>query len=49
MVKQDILKKRYIGQNIHILEDVTFFTKMQKTPRIILSIDFEKYFDSVKT
>ncbi len=37
----------YIGQNICILEDITFYTKMQNALGIILSIDFEKAFDSV--
>ncbi len=35
------LKGRYIGQNIHLLEDITFYTKMPKVPAIILSIDYE--------
>jgi hypothetical protein len=37
----------YIGQNIHILEDVTFFTSKENIPGILLSIDFEKAFDSL--
>ncbi len=41
------LRNRYIRQNIRILEDVPFFTKMQNTPGIILLIDFEKPFDFV--
>ncbi len=41
------LKGHYIGQNIRILEDITFFTKQNKLPGIILSIDFEKGFHSL--
>ena len=41
------LKNRFIGQNIRLLEDITFFTKNEKLPGIIFSIDFEKAFDSV--
>ncbi len=41
------LKGRYIGQNIRIIEDVSFCTKISKILRIILCIDFEKAFDSL--
>ena len=41
------LKGRYIGQNIRILEDVSFFTQSNNLPGILLSIDFEKAFDSI--
>ncbi len=41
------LKERYIGQNIRIVEDVSFFTKENQLPGILLSIDFEKAFDSL--
>ncbi len=41
------LKGQYIGQNVRILEDVTFFTKQTKSPDILLSIDFGKAFDSL--
>ena len=37
----------FIGQNIRLLEDISFFTKAENKPGIILSIDFEKAFDSV--
>ncbi len=36
------LKGSYIGQNIRILEDVSFFTNQNKLPGILLSVDFEK-------
>ncbi len=39
------LKRHYIQQNIRILEDVSFFTKENQLPGILLSIDFEKAFD----
>jgi len=41
------LPNRYIGQNIRLLEDITFFTMEENLPGIILSIDFEKAFDSI--
>ncbi len=40
------LKGWYIGQNVRILEDVTFFTKQIKSAGILLTTDFEKAFDS---
>ncbi len=41
------LKDRYIGENIRILEDIIFFTKKNCLPGILLSIDFEKAFNSL--
>ncbi len=38
---------RYIGQNIRIIEDVIYYTEKNNLPGIILSIDFEKAFDTV--
>ncbi len=38
----------YIRQNIRILEDVSFFTKQNQLPGILLSIDLEKAFDSLE-
>ncbi len=40
-------KGQYIGQNIGILEDI-FFTKHNNLRGILLSMDFEKAFDSFK-
>ncbi len=40
-------KGRYIGQNVRILDDISFFTKQNQSPGILLSIDFEKAFDSL--
>ncbi len=39
------LKGRYIGQNVRILEDISFFTKQNQLSGILLSIYFEKAFD----
>ncbi len=39
------LKGRYIGQNIRILEDISFFTQNNKLPGVLLSINFEKASD----
>ncbi len=41
------LKGRYIGQNIRLIEDLNCFTEKINTPGILLSIDFEKAFDSL--
>ncbi len=41
------LKGQYIGQNIRIFKDVTFFCNQKRLPGISLSIDFEKAFDSL--
>ncbi len=39
------LKDLFIGENIRLLEDITFFTMKHKLPGVILCIDFEKAFD----
>ncbi len=41
------LKDRFIGENIKLFKDITFFTMKDKLPGIILCIDFEKAFDSL--
>jgi exonuclease III len=41
------LPGRFIGQNIRIIEDVLFYTERENKPGIILTIDFEKAFDSL--
>ena len=38
---------RFIGENIRLVYDVLFETKRQNIPGLILSIDFEKTFDTV--
>ncbi len=41
------IKGRFVGQNIRIIEDVVYFTETENLPGIILTIDFEKDFDSI--
>ena len=38
---------RFIGENIRLIYDVLFVTKNQNIPGLLLSIDFEKAFDTV--
>ena len=38
---------RYIGENIRLIYDILFETKKQDIPCMILSVDFEKAFDTV--
>ena len=38
---------RYIGENVRLIYDVLFETKKQNIPGMILSVDFEKAFDTV--
>ncbi len=41
------VKDRYIGDPIRTAHDLLFFTKHQNIPGILLTIDFEKAYDSV--
>ncbi len=41
------LKGRYIGHNIRLLQDISFFTELKQLPCMLLAIDFEKAFDSL--
>ena len=41
------LQGRYIGDNIRLVYDILFETKMRNLSGMILSIDFEKAFDTV--
>ncbi len=41
------LKGRYIGQNIRLLQDISFFPELKQLPCMLLAIDFEKAFDSL--
>ncbi len=41
------LKGRYIGQNIRLLQDISFFTKLKQLPCMLFTIDFENAFDSL--
>ncbi len=36
-----------MGENIRLLQNITFFTKQTHTNAFFLSIDFEKAFDSL--
>ena len=38
---------RFIGENIRLIYDVLFETKQQNIPDLILSIDFEKAFNTI--
>ena len=42
------LKGRYIGSNIRIIEDIIIYTRKNNISGILLSIDFEKAFDSIR-
>ena len=42
------VKQRFIGNNIRIIEDIMIYTKQNNIKEIMLSIDFEKAFDSLK-
>ena len=41
------IKGRFIGCNIRQIEDLLIYSELQNTPGIILTIDFEKAFDSI--
>ncbi len=41
------LNDRYIGKNIMLLQEVTFYMEQRSINTILLSIDFEKAFDSL--
>ena len=45
--QKGFLSGRYIGENIRIIYDVLFETQRQNIPCLILSIDFEKAFNTV--
>lgn len=45
--QKGFLSGRHIGENIKIIYDVIFETQKQNLPGLILSIDFEKAFDTV--
>ena len=42
------VKYRFIGNNNRIIEDILMHTKLSKVPGILLAIDFEKAFDSLR-
>jgi hypothetical protein len=41
------IKGRFIGCNIRLIEDIIFYTESNNIPGILLSVDFEKAFDSI--
>ena len=42
------VKQRFIGNNIRIIEDIMIYIEHNNVKGIMLSIDFEKAFDSLK-
>ena len=38
---------RFLGENVRLIYDVLFETKKQNIPGLLLSVDFEKAFDTV--
>ena len=47
LIHENQIGGRFIGENIRLIYDVLFETKQQNIPGLILSIDFEKAFDTV--
>ena len=45
--QKGFIEGRFIGENIRLIYDVLFETKNQNIPGLLLSIDFEKAFDTV--
>ena len=41
------IKGRFIGCNVRLVEDILILTKLNNIPGILLTIDFEKAFDSI--
>ena len=46
--KTGFMKRRYIGQNIRLINDILEQTKLQNIPGILLLLDFRKAFDTIK-
>ena len=44
----DFVKMRYKGENIRLISDIMAYTKLQKIPGILVSLDFCKDFDSIE-
>ncbi len=42
------IKGRFIGCNIRLIEDIMFYTDTNNIPGILLTVDFEKAFDSIR-
>ena len=45
--QKGFISGRFIGENVRLMYDILFETKNQDIPGMILSIDFEKAFDTV--
>ena len=45
--QKDFIAGRFIAENVRTIYDILFETKNQELPGLILSIDFEKAFDTV--
>ena len=43
-----LIKGRYIGKNVRLLEDILEYTDIKKIPGILLFIDFEKAFYTIE-
>ena len=41
-------KNRFIGENILLLNSILSYTDIEKIPRLLLFIDFEKAFDTLE-
>ena len=46
--QKGFIKSRYIGQNIRLIIDIMEHTKSQNIPAILVSLDFQKPFDSLE-
>ena len=42
------VKKRYIGENVRLIDDIINYAKLKKLPGIAVFIDFKKAFDSIE-
>ena len=42
------VKKRYIGENVRLIDDIINYAKLKKLPGIAVFIDFKKVFDSIE-
>ena len=45
--QKGFIKGRYIGENIRLIYDLLFYTELNDIPGLLLSIDYQKAFDSI--
>ena len=45
--QKGFIKGRYIGENIRLIYDLLFYTEINDIPGLLLSIDYQKAFDSI--